>query len=315
MDAWVAIDFETANERRGSPCAVGLAAVEGGRVVGTFTTYIQPPPAVSWFSPACVAIHGITPDMVAGAPGWAEALELVLAFAGGRPLVAHNAAFDLGVIRDACDEVGLPWPELRYACTLAVARRTWALASYSLPWVVEAAGAALHRHHEALADAVAAAQVMAAAIERHQAAGLADLLDRLGLAFGRVAPGFWQGCTARGAALPAADPGADPASPLYGRTVCVTGRLASMPQQVAWRRVAAAGGQPVPDVTRDTDILVVGQPGGRLPPGAARSAKLRRAERLRAAGWPIEVISEAEFLERLAAAGRRAGGRQEAGQG
>lgn len=179
MDSWVAIDFETANEHRGSPCAVGMVAVEDGQAVQTYTSYIQPPPPVSYFSPFCVSIHGITPDKVVGAPGWTEALEAIVRFADGRPLVAHNAAFDLGVIRDACNQVGLDWPELRYACTLVIARRTWPLLSYSLPWVTEAAGFQLSGHHDAGADALAAAHVLKSRDSRAGGQGSAESAHRV----------------------------------------------------------------------------------------------------------------------------------------
>ena len=139
MTSWVAIDFETANEHRGSPCAVALVAMQGSDIVQRYTTYIQPPPSVAYFSPFCVAVHGITANDVRRAPIWPEALDQIMRFIDGRPVVAHNAAFDLGVIRSACDQMGMPWPNLTYACTMVIARRTWPLLSYSLPWVAEAA--------------------------------------------------------------------------------------------------------------------------------------------------------------------------------
>ncbi|HZC99237.1 MAG TPA: exonuclease domain-containing protein [Actinomycetes bacterium] len=307
MDTWVAIDFETANEHRGSPCAVGMVAVEDDQPVQAYTSYIQPPPPVAYFSPFCVSIHGITPDKVVGAPCWAEALEGIVRFADGRPLVAHNAAFDLGVIRDACTETGLPWPELRYACTLVVARRTWPLLSYSLPWVTEAAGVQLSDHHDPGADAVAAAQVLVAATRAHQATDLSSLLAQLRIGFGQVSPGSWQGCHHTGAsrtrtAIPGANPDADPDGPFYGRSVCFTGALLSMTREQAWHRVAEVGGRSVPGVTKATQVLVVGtQDGRRLRPGTSQSGKQRKAAQLLAAGQEIEMISEADFLERLAA--------------
>jgi DNA polymerase III epsilon subunit-like protein len=303
VDSWVAIDFETANEHRGSPCAVGMVAVEDGQALQTYTSYIQPPPSVAYFSPFCISIHGITPDRVTGAPGWVEALEDIVRFADGRPLVAHNAAFDLGVIRDACNEVGLPWPELRYACTLVVARRTWPLLSYSLPWVTEAAGFQLSRHH----DAGAAAQVLVAAISAHEAKDLPSLLATLRISLGQVSPGSWHGCHFIGAsrirsAMPGANPDADPDGPFYGRSVCFTGALRSMTREQAWSHVAEVGGRPLPGVTKTTNVLVIGtQDGRRLRPGTSKSSKQRKAEQLLAAGHEIEAISEADFRERLAA--------------
>ena len=166
-----AIDFETANSSRGSPCAVGLARVEGGQIVGTRRMLMRPPEGVDWFDDFNIELHGITPAMVRNEPRFAARLPEILAYAGGLPLVAHNAAFDLGVIRDACDESGLEWPTLTYACTLVLSRRTYDLLSYSLPWAAEAAGFPIDQHHDPEADALAAAHVHRA-FRRRPAAGL-----------------------------------------------------------------------------------------------------------------------------------------------
>jgi DNA polymerase III epsilon subunit-like protein len=307
MDSWVAIDFETANDYRGSPCAVALAAVEGDSVVQQYTTFIQPPPAVSYFSPFCVSLHGITAAHVRDAPSWPEAITGIVRFINGRAVVAHNAAFDMGVVRDACDETGVRWPELSYACTLVVARRTWPLISYSLPWVADAAGHTLADHHDPSADAMAAAAVMIAAKRFHGIGSLHDLLRSMRVRPGQLSGDKWMGCRFEGApraraALPGANPNADPDGLFYGLSICFTGTLSSMTRDYARHLVAEAGGQPVPGVSKKTDLLVIGtQDHRRFAPGAMMSSKHSKAAALRNAGYPIEVIAEPDFLERLAA--------------
>ena len=54
---FVAIDFETANEKRASACSCGIAIVAGGRVVETKHWLIRPQELR--FSPWNVGIHGI----------------------------------------------------------------------------------------------------------------------------------------------------------------------------------------------------------------------------------------------------------------
>lgn len=308
MTSWVAIDFETANEYRGSPCAVAMVAVQEGRVVERYATYIQPPPQASYFSPFNVALHGITPGDVEGAPTWPLALKEIVEFVGGRPVVAHNAAFDLGVIRNACDLMDLSWPDLTYACTLVVARRTWELISYSLPWVAEAAGHQLVDHHEPTADAEAAAAIALAAQRVHGAESLPELLKATRTRFGALFGGEWKGCRYQPpspsqalAALPGANPDADPDGPFYGLSVCFTGTLLTMTRDEARHLVAEVGGQPVAGVSKKTNVLVVGeQDPRRLKPGVEISSKHRRAAALLEAGHSIEVISELDFLQRLA---------------
>ncbi len=83
--------------------------------------------------------------------------------------MAHNAAFDIGVLADTCAAIGHPVPDLRFACTLVVARRAWTgLLSYKLPVLADALGIELPRHHDAGDDARAAAHVMLAALKRRE---------------------------------------------------------------------------------------------------------------------------------------------------
>ncbi len=167
--SFCAIDFETANSYRGSPCAVGLVKVVDGRVVDTRCYLMRPPAGFDDFDAFNIDLHGITPAMVRGEPRFKERLPEILAFADGLPFVAHNAAFDMGVIRDACDVSDLAWPQASYACTLVFSRVTWNLLSYSLPWVAEAANVTFDHHHDPEADAMAAASILLA-IAHHFAA-------------------------------------------------------------------------------------------------------------------------------------------------
>jgi DNA polymerase-3 subunit epsilon len=102
--------------------------------------------------------------------------------------------------------------------------------------------------------------------------------------------------------VPAADQNADPSNPLYGREIVFTGALSSMTRETAWQVVASVGGQPRPNVTKGTNILVMGyQDASVLRPGECLSGKARRAEELRVAGQAIEIMGEADFLEHLKA--------------
>ncbi|XRQ08593.1 exonuclease domain-containing protein [Actinomadura welshii] len=308
MTSWVAIDFETANSRRGSPCSVGLAKVKEGQIVEEWSTLIKPPDGHDHFDPFNVAVHGITAADVRNAPRWPETLERITQFAGDIPLVAHNAAFDMGVLADACTASGMPVPDNRFACTLVVARRTWTgLLSYKLPVLTDALGIEPPRHHDAAEDARAAARVMLAALKRQGTAALGDLLAAHRIQMGSYRGGVRKGCRYRGSPprRPSPDiaPDADPDNPFYGLNVCFTGALPGMSRAEAADRIAAHGAWTVRDVTRSTDLLVVGRvhPGA-LAPEATKTGKLAKAERLRDAGHGITVIDAEEFYEHLAAA-------------
>ena len=136
---FVAIDFETATRSRASACAVGLAFVSGGRISDVKRWLIQPPG--NEYEGINISIHGITPKMTADSPEFAEVWPEVMSLIPGMPLVAHYAAFDIGVLRASLAASSEPWPTLTYLCTCVLSRHAWpGRISYRLDDIVNAYG-------------------------------------------------------------------------------------------------------------------------------------------------------------------------------
>ena len=185
----VAIDFETANERRSSPCAVGLAWIEGGAVSRREYRLIRPPELR--FSPFNIRVHGLTAEDVRGAPEFPEVMAEFLPEIAGAIVLAHNASFDVGVLRETLLEYGRPVPAFSSLCTVQVARAIWpGMASFKLNAVAESLDLRF-RHHHAGDDAAACARIALAAASRVGAGCVSELPARLGVALG--------GAEARGA--------------------------------------------------------------------------------------------------------------------
>lgn len=178
---FTAIDFETANSSPASACAVGLVRVRDGEVVATTGWLIQPPPGHDEFQEWNVRIHGIRPEDVLSASTWADQFDRLCDFAGADVLVAHNAGFDLNVLRRASEATGGICPPYRSLCSLQVARKTYQLDSYRLPVAAAAAGFEEFAHHDALADARACAQIVIDAARRAGAMDVDTLAELLGL--------------------------------------------------------------------------------------------------------------------------------------
>jgi DNA polymerase-3 subunit epsilon len=178
---FTAIDFETANSSNASACSVGMVRVRGGEVVATAGWLIRPPAGHDTFLDFNIGIHGIRPEDVASALGWSDQLDQLTAFAGSDVLVAHNAGFDMAVLRRACEATGDICPPYRYLCSLQVARRTYELDSYRLPLAAAAAGFGDFAHHDALADALACAHIVIDAARRVQAADVDALATAAGV--------------------------------------------------------------------------------------------------------------------------------------
>lgn len=198
---FTAIDFETANSSSASACAVGLTRVREGRVVETAGWLIKPPAGHDRFFELNIGIHGIRPEDVVDAPSWIDQLADLDAFIGDDVVVAHNAGFDMSVLRRACEATDAACRPYRYLCSLQVARKTYDLPSYRLPLVAAAAGFLDFAHHDATADALACAHIVIDAAGR---AGAQDVVE-LGMLLGVRIPQLAGGATLRRAtAEPAA---------------------------------------------------------------------------------------------------------------
>ena len=162
MYNFAAIDFETANYRRDSACALGVAFVRNGSVVDLKRYLIRPPTSEFWFT----GIHGLTWEDVKDSPTFAEVWRtLVPSLTGLDFLAAHWSSFDRSVLKACCESHGLRPPEQPFVCTVQVARSIWNIRPTRLPDVCRHLNIPL-THHEAGSDATACAHIVIAATQR-----------------------------------------------------------------------------------------------------------------------------------------------------
>lgn len=158
---FTAIDFETANSKRASVCAVGATRVRDGRIVERFDQLVHPPLGYDEFSEWNIRVHHIRPEDVAQSPSWPEVAPRLIAFIGDDILVAHNASFDSSVMVAACEATNLRWQVPQIVCTLELARTHLELPSYKLPRVSKELGLPKFTHHEARSCAAVSIRVSA----------------------------------------------------------------------------------------------------------------------------------------------------------
>ena len=137
---------------------IGAVILKDGEIVDTFQTFVDPERRLS---PEIIGLTGITDDMLRGAPKLEDALHAFLAFAGGRPLAAHNAEFDISFIRAGCKKCGIPF-EPTYLDSLIFAQNLLPeLGKYKLDIVADHLQLPQFNHHRASDDAVPVAQMLA----------------------------------------------------------------------------------------------------------------------------------------------------------
>ena len=93
---------------------------------------------------------------------------------------------------------------------------------------------------------------------------------------------------------------------LAGKRVAVTGRFVSMTHTQIGDLVSSCGGQFIRSLPRGSAMLVVGDDGWPAGRDGTPTAIFRRARQLRALGYPIEFLTETQFLERVGLVDRNA---------
>src|SRR5579859_4717986 len=118
---FLAVDTET-NGLGGDDCElveVGWVLVGGGELHDRWSSLVRTSVPLRR---SIRRLTGINQAMVDGAPAPEEVLPALAGALRGRLLVAHNAAFDRRVLRQAFGRVGLEWPEQPVLCTASLAR-------------------------------------------------------------------------------------------------------------------------------------------------------------------------------------------------
>ena len=157
----IGLDFETANYRQGSICAIGLALLENGELIDQREWLIRPHRSLDWLLPRFTDIHGIDYYQLRGAPEFCEIWLLMANFIqSGELAVIHNAAFDLGHLQAVLELYQLPAFSFDYVCSLRLCRQLFPeMKSHSLDKMAERFQLEF-KHHDALEDATVCASIV-----------------------------------------------------------------------------------------------------------------------------------------------------------
>ena len=155
---------------------IGAVIGRGDQVLGTFHTMVDPGCPI----PAEITkLTGITDQMVKGAPGPEQAVRDFLAFAQDRVLVAHNANFDVGFIKKACQDYGLSF-ENAYLDTLSLSRYlNTDLKKHTLDSLQQYFELESFNHHRADDDAAILAKIFAKMAQKLHQEGIRTLGEML----------------------------------------------------------------------------------------------------------------------------------------
>ena len=154
---YICFDVETPNAANDRMSAIGISVIERDTITQEFFSYVNPEQP---FDYANTRLTGISADTVADAPTFATLWPRIEPLLSGGILVAHNATFDLTVLKKCLEAYGIEWrPLARYLCTVRIGRAELPKISHRLNDMCEYYGIPLD-HHKADSDSHACAEIL-----------------------------------------------------------------------------------------------------------------------------------------------------------
>ncbi|WP_407272667.1 exonuclease domain-containing protein [Radiobacillus sp. PE A8.2] len=305
MKSFVAFDFETANANRHSICSVGLTFVEKGEIVDSIYSLINPEEHFDGYN---TIIHGITESDVKNAPTFDAFYEKVKTRLDNKILVAHYLPFDGYALRDNLTRYGLTPVNHELLCTYQLSKRLLLnQSSYSLDYLCNHYSIPLENHHNALDDSNACANLLISLANEFQLNVKDDIERKAFINIGSLSPDGFKSSLVKKVKKSVtnieygeetANIDADENHIFYKKHIVFTGKLQAYTRAEAVAAAAEKGGITQKGVTKNTNIIVLGEFQSAMIKGN-KSSKLVKAEKLIIEGQPMEIISEAEFLKML----------------
>ncbi|MGN0145187.1 MAG: exonuclease domain-containing protein [Clostridium sp.] len=304
---FIAIDFETANEKRNSPCSIGIVVVKNNEVVEKVHYLIRP--KEMRFMPINIGIHGIRSGMVKNEPEFDEIWKKIRCYFNNNIVIAHNAAFDISVLRKTLELYGIESPAFNYVCTMKLAKNFYQQIDNAKLNTVNRFLGYEFNHHDALADALACSNILLSISQELDKDDIKEICSYTGVTIGYVDNKGYKPSSSKGRIIRKST--REPAEvqrnlfrnlkedSFKNEVVVFTGRLSSMSREEAMKLVRMAGGTNGSSVTKKTTMLVTNAKDIDNLKRDEMSTKLRKAIDLKSKGQEINFISEEEFIKRL----------------
>ncbi|MFS0781686.1 exonuclease domain-containing protein [Bacillus sp. 1P06AnD] len=321
---FIAVDFETANRQNNSACSLGMVFVENNQVVDEQYFMIQPP-SLS-FDAKNISIHGITPEDVKDEPTFDLIWPKIEAYFSGIPIIAHNAFFDMSVLKACLKEYHINKPDFPYLDSIQLS--TKALTGFKVGQSLKERSAFFHidlsQHHNALADARACAEIVIKSIEMKKRKSLSSFLNTYktipvkhfselkGHASFPSKKTYTQRVKTFAPSIKISElkPSTgqfDINHPFFEKNIVFTGELEGIERKQAMQAVIDAGAKVKSTVSKLTNYLIVGTQDQRIVGPNGMSSKEIKAIDLMHEGHPIEILTESDFIKMIAGTSKRNG--------
>ena len=157
MSRFIAFDVETPNRLNHRMNAIGITVIDNESITEDFYSLVDPQTHFDYFN---TKLTGINEDVVRGAPAFPELWAKIEPLMSSGILVAHNAVFDMGVLKKCLNGYDIFWKQsARYLCTVQMGKRVLPGMSHKLNVLCDYYGICLN-HHNAASDSQACAKIL-----------------------------------------------------------------------------------------------------------------------------------------------------------
>jgi len=169
------IDIETTGRSQFGQKVTEIAIIvhDGEKVIDEYQTLVNPETSIPY---SITQLTGIHDEMVMHAPKFYEVARKIHELTEDRVFVAHNVAFDFGVLKSEFSALGGKF-EREQLCTVKLSRKLLPdHASYSLGKLCNDLGISITARHRAFGDAEATVKLLEILFDKAKAIGLSDKL-------------------------------------------------------------------------------------------------------------------------------------------
>ena len=303
---FIAIDFETANNNNNSACSMGLVVVKDLKIIESKYFLIRPP--IMSFDDININIHKIMAKDVKDKPKFPGIWNEIKHYFINNIVIAHNAQFDMSVLKSLQLEYNLNIPDFVYMDSMAISTKACGgEVKGTLGARAEALGVELTNHHNALDDTLACANIVIETVKRCKKKSFQSFIKvysslnkkqfsdlkhqqyfKKGRTFNSVKISEIETCTT-----------ADCNNPFYGKNIVFTGELSRYGRREAMQLVADLGGVIKSSVSSKTDYLIVGVQDKTIVGDDGLSNKEEKAYELIENGQDIEILDEDDFYDMI----------------
>lgn len=259
---------------------IGMLKIRNGKIVEMYSQLIEPENEID---PFITELTGISNEMVAGMPHIEETQTAIMNFIGQDVIVGHNISFDIRFLNAAFNDA----IDNEYMDTMQFSRKLFPeLKHHRLSDMAELLKLT-NNEHRALADCVTTHELYECIknIMRKKQLDISDLWVLTG-----------HNTIDIQSIRPDSD-NFDKDGFFYGKHVVFTGKLEKMSRKTAMQAVVNLGGELDAGVSKTTNYLILGNNDYNAILHGEKSAKHKKAEKLKLEGQDIDIIDEFTFYD------------------